>query len=76
MQQQWFMVKVHPNAGKDMLVALAPNRYEAWVKAKPIEGWANDAVSALLAKHLAIPPSQLRLVKGHQGRQKLFTVIA
>lgn len=72
MEQSWISVKVHPNAGKDVLVFLAPGRYEAWVKSKPVEGDANDAVLALLARALQMPARSIRLTKGHRGRNKLF----
>ena len=68
-------VKVHPNAGKDVLVQLGPGRFEAWIKAKPIEGRANAAVSALVMRTLNIPAGHLKLVKGGMGRHKVFRVV-
>ena len=75
MGQQSLYVKVHPNAGKDVLVSTAPNRAEAWVKAKPVNGQANDAVARLIARSLAVPPSQVRLVKGSASSRKVFRII-
>ena len=71
----WIAVKVHPNAGKDVLVQLGPGRFEAWIKAKPVEGRANEAVSHLLARTLKIPPGHLKLVKGGFGRHKVFQML-
>ena len=71
---QWIMVRVHPRASKDVLVALGPGRFEAWVRAKPIEGQANDAVTTLLARMLQIPASRVRLVKGSRGTHKVFQI--
>lgn len=75
MRETWLHVKVHPNAGKDVLISLGPGRFEAWIKAKPMEGRANEALAALLARSLQIPRDQLRLMKGHSGRHKIFRVI-
>lgn len=75
MGQQSLFVTVHTNAGKDVLVSTAPNRAEAWVKAKPVSGQANDAVTRLIARSLAVAPSQVRLVKGSSGRRKVFRII-
>ncbi|HEX9780834.1 MAG TPA: DUF167 family protein [bacterium] len=69
-------VKVHPQAAREELVARGPGRFEAWVKAKPIEGRANEAVIALLARALRLPRSRLRLVRGAAGRHKLFRIAA
>ena len=74
MQDQWITVKVHPSAGKDVLVGLAPNRFEAWVRAKPMEGRANAAVAALLSRALRIPAGSIRLMKGGMSRNKLFRI--
>ena len=71
----WLYVKVHPSAGKDVLVNTSPSRYEAWVKAKPVDGRANEAVLALIARALRIPAGQIRLTKGHSGRHKVFRIV-
>ncbi len=76
MDTQWLHVKVHPNAGKDVLVAMGPGRFEAWVKAKPMDGHANDAVIGLLVRDLKISAGSLRLVKGRSRRHKIFKVIS
>ena len=68
-------VKVHPNAGKDVLVSVGPGRCEAWIKAKPVEGRANEAVAALSARTLRVPMAQVRLTKGRSGRHKVFKII-
>ena len=70
----WMTVKVHPNAGKDVLVSLSPGRFEAWVKTKLMEGRANEAVVNLLVRNLQVARDQVRLVKGHHGRVKVFKV--
>ncbi len=75
MSVTYLAVKVHPGAGKDVLVQLAPGRLEAWIKAKPIEGRANEAVAALLMRVLKIPAGHLRLVKGAYKRNKVFQVL-
>ena len=75
MQDTYLMVTVKPNAGKEVLITTGPGRFEAWVKAKPMEGHANDAVVTLLARSLRIPASSIRLVKGAHKRHKLFKVV-
>ena len=75
MQTQWVSVKVHPNAGKDVLVMVGSGRFEAWVRAKPVAGGANDALIHLLAKSLGMPAQRFQLVKGHAGRHKVFRIL-
>ena len=75
MQNTYFTVKVHPNAGKEVLVGTGPGRFEAWVKAKPLEGRANEAVAALLSRTLRIPAGSIRLIKGGNKRKKVFRIL-
>ncbi len=75
MQPEWLRVTVHTNAGKNVLVATGPGRLAAWVKTRPVDGRANDAVIALLARSLDIPAGAIHLVRGARTRQKLFKVI-
>ena len=74
MEPSWLSVKVHPNARRDALVSLGPGRFEAWVRAKPVQGDANEAVIRLLATNLQMRAEQIRLMKGRVGRHKVFKV--
>ena len=71
---EWIYVKVHPGAGKNVLVSMGRGRFEAWVKTKPIAGEANGALVELLASTFEIPRTCVRLVKGRSGRHKVFRV--
>ncbi len=75
MAAKWIFVKVHPGAKKEALIQNSPSRFEAWVKAKPIEGRANDALLALLGRNLSISTSRIKLVKGGLGHNKVFQLI-
>ncbi len=75
MDSSWISVKVHPNAGRDVLIGIGPGRFEAWVRAKPVQGDANEAVTSLLSRGLRLPRGRLKLVKGSRGRQKVFRIL-
>jgi len=49
--------------------------YVVRVKEPPVEGRANRAVLRLLASHLAVPESRLRIVSGFSSRNKVIEVI-
>ena len=76
MADQWIQVKVHPSTGKDVLVSIGPGRVEVWIKAKPLDGRANEAISRLLAEQLHIPRTYVRLVKGRASRYKVFRILS
>ena len=72
---QMIRVRVHPGASKDRCHLVAPDRYEVWVRAKPIDGRATQAVVEVLSRTLGVPVTRVRIRRGAQSRTKLFEVI-
>ena len=48
--------------------------YTVSTKERPVEGRANEAVAKLLAKHLKLPRSQVRLISGATSKRKVFEI--
>lgn len=68
-----FAVLVHPRSRQTKLAFVA-DVLHAWVTAPPVEGAANDAVIALLAKALGVPRSRVTIVRGTTARHKRIAV--
>jgi len=66
--------RVHPAAGQDQLNKTGQDSFEIWVKAKPIQGQANQAVRQLLAEYFHKQLADIRLIKGFRQRQKIIEV--
>ena len=71
---QRIAVIVKPNARKPEIVKIAPENYRIAVREPAQNGQANEAVINLLAKHLGIPKSKLRIVRGVSSRHKLIEI--
>ncbi|MBU0534024.1 MAG: DUF167 domain-containing protein [Candidatus Omnitrophica bacterium] len=67
-------VKVTTNSKKEEVIQKSPDSFQIKVKAKPIEGQANKAVTEALASFLKLPIKKIRLVRGSKTRNKLFEV--
>ena len=67
-------VKVKPNARASVLVAQRDGTWLAQVAAPPVEGQANEALVALVAKHFGVRRAQVRIKSGASGRMKLVQV--
>jgi uncharacterized protein len=70
---------VQPRARKDAVLGLATDRdgraaLRVAVTAPPVEGAANDAVAALIARALDVPRRAVALVAGAGGRTKLVDI--
>jgi uncharacterized protein len=72
-------VKLTPKASADRIGELrkmpdGKEQLAVYVTAAPDKGKANDALIRLLAKHLGLAASRLKIVHGHTGRNKLIEV--
>ncbi|MCL4538636.1 MAG: DUF167 domain-containing protein [Bacteroidetes bacterium] len=67
----YLKIKLHPNSKKNDVLRKAEDSFEVFVKAKPVEGKANEALLETLSDFLGIPRSRLRLVRGAVSRNKI-----
>jgi len=67
-------LKVKPGAREDALEELDDGSWLARVKAPPVDGKANAAVIALLAKHFGLRKAQVNIKSGASGRMKLVVL--
>lgn len=67
-------VRVQPRAGRDSVELARDGTLRVRVKAPPEGGRANDAVVALLARHLGVAGSSIVIVRGRTSRQKVVRV--
>lgn len=69
------IVWVKPASRKGPLVEAGPNgELTIYVQERAVDGKANDAVTRLLAAHLQLPRSRVKLVSGATSRLKRFAV--
>lgn len=66
-------LRVTPRAARDELT-LDGAVVRIRVAAPPVEGAANEAVIALLARRLHLPKSSITLVRGERSRDKLVAI--
>jgi uncharacterized protein len=67
-------VKVKTSAKENQVEKTGEGEYRVLVKAKPVEGKANEAVREALAEHFDIPRSKVVLLLGQTSKQKVFEI--
>jgi hypothetical protein len=67
-------IRVKPNSRKEGIEKLEDGSYRVSVNAPAMEGKANQALVALLARHFTVPKSAVRVVKGMKGRYKVVDI--
>jgi hypothetical protein len=73
---QGWLITVHaqPGAKKSAVAGLHGEALKIRVAAPPVEGKANDALTAFVAKSLGMPRRAVSIVKGESSREKLLLV--
>ncbi|MDQ1194309.1 uncharacterized protein YggU (UPF0235/DUF167 family) [Brevundimonas vesicularis] len=72
-------IRLQPGAAADRIDGWATDAegrpvLKVRVRARPIEGDANDALICLLAKSLGVPKSSISVGRGGQSRSKMIVV--
>jgi uncharacterized protein len=67
-------VRLQPRARRDEIVGERGGAVVVRVSAPPVDGRANAALCALLAKAAGVPASRVQVVRGHSARDKLVRV--
>jgi len=67
-------LRVQPRAARDEVLGWRDGVLRVRVTAPPVDGDANAAVLALLARALGVRPAAVRLARGERGRDKVVTV--
>ncbi len=67
-------VIAHPNSKKQEIVKDLEGTLHIYTKEPAQEGRANKTIIEALAKHFDVSKSQVKLVKGHKSKQKIFEI--
>ena len=67
-------IKVKPNSKKQAIVEEEDGSLTVHLKSPPVDGKANNELIVLLAKHFNVPKSQITILVGLTGRNKLVNI--
>lgn len=70
-----FQVRVHPGAKHDAIQGTHQDALKISLNAPPVDGRANEALSAFLAERLALPRSRVEILHGHASRTKTVRIV-
>ena len=67
-------VHVKPRSSRERVLGIRDGRLEIALTSPPVDGEANAALVALLARTLGVPRANVRIEHGEQGRRKLLRI--
>lgn len=65
-------IRVIPRARQNNITVENDGSLRVHTTAVPSDGAANDAVIKMLAKHLNVPKSQIKIIRGETGHNKVI----
>jgi len=68
-------VRVKTNSGKQEIESFGDNRYLVYLVSRPENNEANIELIKLMAKHLGIPSTKLKIISGATGKDKTLEVV-
>lgn len=69
-----YLITVKPGSSQEKIVRTAPGELTVYLRAKPHDGEANAALIKLLSKHLDVPKTSIKIIRGAKSRNKLIEV--
>jgi len=69
-------VHVQPGAKRTEVVGIHGDCLKIRLAAPAVEGHANEALIAFLAKSFGVPRRNVALVRGHSGRSKTLSIVS
>jgi uncharacterized protein (TIGR00251 family) len=70
-----FSVRVTPRASRDAIEGEYQGALKVRLTAPPVDDRANDALRRLLAQHLKVPVSAVRILVGEKSRNKRVQIL-
>jgi hypothetical protein len=67
-------VRIQPRASKNELLYQADGTLKIRLTAPPVDGAANEALIRFLSDRFSTPKSQIEIVSGHTGRDKIVRI--
>lgn len=67
-------LRLQASAHQDEVVGIRNGVLVIRVRARAIEGRANEALRGLVAKRLGVPKSAITIVRGHHSRDKVIEI--
>jgi uncharacterized protein (TIGR00251 family) len=69
-----YQLRVIPRAKQNKVVEEA-GRLKVFLTAPPVAGQANKALIGILADHLGVRKSRVRIIRGEKSREKIVEII-
>lgn len=68
------VVRVIPRSSRNKVEKQEDDSYRVYITAPPVDGQANKKTLDLLSKEFGVPKSEIEIIKGKRGRNKVIVI--
>ena len=68
---QRVLITVKPGSSQEKIIETAPGELTVYLRAKPHDGEANDALIKILSKQFKVPKTTINIVRGAKSHTKI-----
>ena len=65
-----YIINVKPGSSQEKIIETASGELTVYLRAKPHDGEANDALIKILAKHFKVPKTTINIIRGTKSHKK------
>lgn len=65
-----YVITVKPGSSQEKIIETAPGELTVYLRAKPHDGEANDALIKVLSKHFKVPKTTINIIRGAKSHTK------
>jgi hypothetical protein len=65
-----YLVKLKPGSSQEKIIKNDVNELTVYLRAKPHDGEANEALIKLLSKYFNVPKTSIKITRGAKSRNK------
>lgn len=69
-----YIVTVKPGTSQEKIIQTADGELIVYLRAKPHDGEANNALIKALAKYFNVPKTSIKITHGHKSRVKTIEI--
>lgn len=69
-----YEITVKPGSSQEKIVETEPGKLTVYLRAKPHDGEANDALIKTLSKYLKVAKTNIQIKRGQKSRHKIIDV--
>ncbi len=67
-----YIIKVKPGSSQEKIIETAPGEITVYLRAKPHDGEANNALVKVLAKYFKVPKTTINIIRGAKSHKKVI----